>query len=134
MRAAVVVALVTGALFIGPSSSAGVFPDLPGADMLEEATAAEAAGSASTSSNAPAPQDRVPAPDPTTTTREAAGTSQIEVVTSLPGAGHLPVLKDVAETSDRAASDVPLYVLAALFVLAFTRFLYRLNTLGARSV
>ena len=134
MRAAVVVAVVTGVLFIGPASSAGVFPDLPGSDMLEETTGAEAPESASTSSNAPAAEDRVPAPEPSVVTREAVEEEQVKLVTSLPGAGNLPILKDVAESSHRRSSDAPLFLLAALFVVAYTRFLVRLNELGRRTV
>lgn len=131
MRLAVVATLVVAALFVGGSSSAGVFPDLPGVDMLEEATAGQAA-KATTSSNAPPSQERVPTPDSSAVTRSAAAPEQIEIVTALPGAGNLPILKDVAPTTDRNEPVAPLVLLAALFVLGFSRFLFRLNELGRR--
>ena len=103
MRAGLVVALVAVVLGFGPASQAGFFPDLPGARMLEEATANKAPNVATTSGSAPDPQDRVPAPDPvpdpTAVTKSAIGSEQIEVATSMPGGGGLPIIKDVAAAS-----------------------------------
>jgi hypothetical protein len=137
MRAGLVVALIAVVLAIGPSSSAGVFPDLPGVKMLEEATT-DKAPSVATSGSAPQPQDRVPAPssgasDSTAVTRSAVTADQIAVVTSLPGGGGLPILKDVARAASGQENIAPLVLLAALFVLAFSRFLVRLNEMGSRA-
>jgi hypothetical protein len=142
MRTAVVVALTAIVLALAPSSSAGVFPDLPGADMLEESIADQSPASATTSGDAPEPSDdRVPAPDPSSVTpdpsavtKEAAGAEEIEVVTSLPGGGGLPILKDFGRTAQQSGSTAPLVIFAGLVVLAFTRFLFRLNELGRRAV
>ena len=135
MRPGLVVALIAVVLALGPSSSAGVFPDLPGADMLEESIADKAPDSATTSGNATEPSDdRVPAPDPSAVTKEAAGAQDVKTVTSLPGGGGLPILKDMGRTAERNSSTAPLVILAALTVLAFTRFLFRLNDLGRRPV
>jgi hypothetical protein len=138
MRAGLIVALVAVALSFGPSSSAGVFPDLPGADMLEEAIVGREVADQQTG-HAPAPDtsdDRVPAPDPSADAEEvtaaAADEGQLEIVTALPGGGGLPIIKDVAPTA-QGADVAPLAVLAALVVLAFTRFLYRLNEIGRRA-
>jgi hypothetical protein len=69
-------------------------------------------------------------------TKAAVTADQIEVVTSLPGGGGLPIIKDVARTFRQTSvpdeSVAPRVLLAALVVLAFTRFLVRLNELGRR--
>lgn len=134
MRAGLVVAFVAVALAFGPSVSAGVFPDLPGVDMLEEATGNNAPQVASTSGSAPQPQDRVPAPDPTSpdpaeTVSSAATPEQIQVITSMPGGSRLPILKDAAGAASRESSDAPLVLLVVAVVVLFTRFLVRLNDL-----
>jgi hypothetical protein len=141
MRAALVVIVFAIALAVGPSASAkdqgSVFPDLPGVDMLEEATAGKGPDvSSGTSGNAPEPNDRVPAPasapDSTSITKAAVTDDQLDVVTSLPGGGGLPIIKDVAQAGSDTQSIAPLVLFAALFTLALTRFMYRLNELGRR--
>lgn len=139
MRASLVVAMVAVVMLLGPSGSAGFFPDLPGSRILEESiTGREPSGAAS--SNAPAPRpsdDRVPAPDTSdaaeTVTRSAADPDHLKMVTEMPGGGGLPILKDVTGASSDASSVAPLIALAALVVFAMTRFLYRLNELGRRA-
>ena len=136
MRAGVVAVLVGVALAFAPAASAkdAGFLDLPGIGTVERLTDAKApaAVSGTTTPQRITAADRVPAPDSTkvanlkTATVTPADTAMIR---SLPGGNHLPVIGVDAAAANRG-SDGMLFALALMFCTLFTRFLFRLNTLG----
>jgi hypothetical protein len=135
MRAGVVAVLaavvcVFGAT--GASAKEGVFPDLPGLGALERLTDAQApsvAPGTTTTSHRVGNDDRVPAPAVQKAVAADVTAADTAMIRSLPGAKHLPVLGVDAAASQRG-SDGMLLALALAVVVLFTRFLFRLNTLG----
>jgi hypothetical protein len=142
MRSGVVAVLIGAALALAPAASAeeGPFLDLPGIGAVERLTDANAAPTVSdgvsgtTTTQRITETDRVPAPDPTRAasaadTADAAVTSaDTAMIRNLPGGNHLPVL-GVDAAAGRGSAGM-LFALALMIVVLFTRFLFRLNTLG----
>ena len=136
MRAGVVAVVVGLVLAFGASSASakeGVFPDLPGLGALERLTEAKAPSVASgtSGSHGITKAERVPAPS-TSTVKDDAGAAtaaDTAMIRSLPGANHLPVL-GVDTAAAHRGSDGMLLALALGICVLFTRFLFRLNTLG----
>ena len=136
MRAGVVAVFVGLVLAFGASSASAkeaVFPDLPGLGALERLTEAKAPSVASgtSTSHRVTEADRVPAPA-TSDVKDAAGgatAADTALIRSLPGGNHLPVL-GVDPAAARPGSDGVLLALALGICVLFTRFLFRLNTLG----
>ena len=137
MRAGVVAVLIGAALALAPAASAkdAGFLDLPGIGSVERLTDVKApAVSGTTTSQRVTAADRVPAPDPTTTEVAEATTATVSpvdaaMIRNLPGGNQLPVLGANAASAHRG-SDGMLLALALAVVVLFTRFLFRLNTLG----
>jgi hypothetical protein len=143
MRAGVVAVLVGAVLALAPAASAkeGPFLDLPGIGAVERLTDAKAAPTVSdgvsgtTTTQRITETDRMPAPDPTkaASAADAADAAvtpadDTAMIRSLPGGNHLPVLGvDAAASRGNAGM---LFALALMVVVLFTRFLFRLNTLG----
>jgi hypothetical protein len=124
MRAVLALGVVAIVLAVGPSSRAGVFPDLPGMEAVDHFTEGE---KAATSAKAPASTEAVRRPAPN------AGTEST-VFPDLPGDGAIPVVRESAETaSAHDRSTMPLALLAFGVVVLFTRFLVRLNSFGRRT-
>jgi hypothetical protein len=141
MRAGVVAVFVGLVLMFGATSASakdGALSDLPGLGALERLTGANAPSvtSGTTSTHRVTAADRVPAPaSPTTADAKADSPADVEgaeVIRGLPGGSHLPVLGVDAAASQRG-SDGMLLALALGICVLFTRFLFRLNTLGHRA-
>jgi hypothetical protein len=135
MRAGVVAVLVGAVLAFAPVASAkdAGFLDLPGIGSIERLTGASApAVSGTTSSQPVTAADRVPAPDPTSEVAEAESATMAPadaaMIRNLPGGNQLPAVG--ANAASHRGSDGMLLALALAVVVLFTRFLFRLNTLG----
>jgi hypothetical protein len=134
MRAGVVAVLIGVVLAFAPSASAkdaNGFLDLPGFGSVERLTGAKApaAVTGTTTSQRVTTADRVPAPASTQDVNAAVTPSDKATIRSLPGANHLPVI-GVDAAAARRGSDGMLVALALMIVVLFSRFLFRLNTLG----
>jgi hypothetical protein len=140
MRAGVVAVFIGVVLAFAPSATAkdaGTFPDLPGFGAVERLTDAKApaavSGTGATTSQHVTATDRVPAPDSTKAVKAAVTTDDKELIRSLPGGRHIPVI-GVDAAAARRGSDGIVLALALMVVVLFTRFLFRLNTLGRSAV
>ena len=137
MRAGVVAVLIGAALAFAPAASAkdAGFLDLPGFGSVERLTDAKApALSGTTTSRHVTATDRVPAPEAAKAADVKASTASVTpadtaLIRSLPGGSHIPVL-GVDAAASRRGSDGMLVALALVILVLFTRFLFRLNTLG----
>jgi hypothetical protein len=137
MRAGVVAVLIGAALAFAPAASAkdAGFLDLPGFGSVERLTDAKApAVSGTTTSQHVTATDRVPAPDAAKAADVKASTASVTpvdtaMIRSLPGGNHIPVL-GIDAAASRRGNDGVLVAFALVIVVLFTRFLFRLNTLG----
>lgn len=143
MRAVVRSVLVGAVLVVvvgfAPAASAkdAGFPDLPGMSSVQRLTdtkgaATEVSGTASgATSRRLTDTDRAATTAVASDVRSAKGADVPDrnaVIRNLPGGGILPVLG--AEPASSSGSDGMLLAFAAMVVVGFTRFLFRLNTLG----
>jgi hypothetical protein len=138
MRAGVVAILAAIAFVLASSASvasAGVFPDLPGLEGAERLTHAKkapatTAESGTTTHDATA-TGRVPAPDSTAATakRGPSPDGAAKLIGDLPAGGVLPAMGAANASAGRPGADSAA-ALALIVVVLFTRFLYRLNTVG----
>jgi len=137
MRAGVVAVLIGAALAFAPAASAkdAGFLDLPGFGSVERLTDAKApAVSGTTTSQHVTATDRVPAPAAAKAADVKASTASVTpvdtaMIRSLPGGNHIPVL-GIDAAASRRGNDGVLVAFALVIVVLFTRFLFRLNTLG----
>jgi hypothetical protein len=136
MRAGVVAVLVGLVLAFGATGASAKdagLPDLPGFGALEQLTSADApaATSKTTTTHRVTAADRVPAPASTSDvkTKASSAVEGADVIQGLPGGRILPVL-GIDPAASQRGGDGMLLAFALAVVVLFTRFLYRLNTLG----
>ena len=138
MRAALVAVFVGVVVMLAPAASAKDaapgFLDLPGIGALERMTDTKAptsvSGTSGTTSQKVAKADGpAVAADWTDTATGAVTPDETGLIRSLPGGRHLPVI-GVDAAASRRGGDGMVLALALVVIVLFTRFLFRLNTLG----
>ena len=135
--AGVVVGVVFAALAPAAAAKDAGFPDLPGMSSVQRLTDTKGAATEVSGTASSATTQNITKPDRTATAASASDVKsaktadvpdQNAVIRNLPAGGILPVLG--AEPASSRGSDGMLLAFAAMVVVCFTRFLFRLNTLG----